>query len=144
MNRLSDRFERGSRERRLVRQYERNMSGVEMTRVALLDIDTRHDMLLLCDRDEGYFIWVMMTDPDSYEDEFFDYSSYEAARKAFDEWSDRPLEPKRSMTNCTAQSTERIRELSLCVNSGESEHENRRLQQPHEAEVGNDYWIVPD
>lgn len=92
MNRLSDRFERGSRERRLVRQYERNLSEVGMSRIALLDIDTRHDMLLLCDRDDGYFIWVM-TDPDSYEDEFFDYSSYEAARKTFDEWTDRPLEP---------------------------------------------------
>lgn len=93
MNRLSDRFERGSREHRLVRNYEIYMSGLDMSRVALLDIDTRHDMLLLCDREDGYFIWVMMTDPDSYEDEIFDYSSYEAARKAFDEWTDRPLEP---------------------------------------------------
>ena len=93
MNRLSDRFERGSRERRLVRQYERNLSEVKMSRVALLDIDTRHDMLLLCDRDEGYFIWVMMTDPYSFEDELFDYSSYEAARKTFDEWTERPLQP---------------------------------------------------
>lgn len=93
MNRLSDRFERGSRERRLVRNYEIYMSGLDINRVALLDIDTRHDMLLLCDREDGYFIWVMMTDPDSYEDEIFDYSSYESARKVFDEWTDRPLEP---------------------------------------------------
>jgi hypothetical protein len=90
---LSDRFERGTRERRLVRQFEIGMSRLDINRVALLDIDTRHDMLLLCDREDGYYVWIMMTDPDSYEDEVFEYSTYEAARKAFDGWEAEPLQP---------------------------------------------------
>lgn len=90
---LSNRFERGTREHKLVRQYEIYMSGLDINRVALIDIDTHHEMLLLCDRLEGYFIWIYENDPDSYEDHYVEFSTYEAARKAFDEWQDLPLQP---------------------------------------------------
>lgn len=93
MKRMFERFERGSRERVLVRQYEIYMSGLDISRIALVDFNIQHDMLLLCDRLEGYFIWVWETDPDSYEDRYIEFSSYEAARKAFDEWSDLPVIP---------------------------------------------------
>lgn len=90
---LSNRFERGTREHRLVRQYEIYMSGLDINRIALLDIDTRHEMLLLADRYEGYMIWILQTDPDAFEDDYFEYSTYETARKTFDEWQAQPLEP---------------------------------------------------
>lgn len=90
---LSNRFERGTREHRLVRQYEIYMSGLDINRIALLDIDTRHEMLLLADRYEGYMIWILQTDPDAFEDDYFEYSTYETARKTFDEWQAQSLEP---------------------------------------------------
>ena len=91
---LSNRFEQGTREHKLVRQYEIYMSGLDINRVDILDIDTRHGMLLLCVREDSYFIWIYEDDPEGWVFEsFYDYSSYEVARKAFDEWSDRPLEP---------------------------------------------------
>ena len=86
---LSTRFERGTRERRLLRSFEIGLTDD----IALIDLDTRHDMVFYCDREGQYAIWCLVEDEDAWEDNLYEYSSYEEARKNFDAWSERELEP---------------------------------------------------
>lgn len=93
---LTNRFELGTRERRLLRSFE-NGFIFEKTEdiIALLDFNTQHDMVLYAMRNEscGYAVWMMETDPDAYEDQVYEFNSYEDARKWFDKYSSQPLQP---------------------------------------------------
>jgi hypothetical protein len=68
---LSNRFERGTRERRLLRSFETGLSDEFINDVALIDINTQHDMLLVCHREDGYAVWIMEDDPEAYEDSIY-------------------------------------------------------------------------
>lgn len=94
---LSNRFERGTRERRLIRSFEDLFVSDTFNSIALLDLNTQHELVLFCTRDEmtdhSWVVWQLRQDSDDFDDEIFSYPTYEEARKAFDEWKDRPLEP---------------------------------------------------
>jgi hypothetical protein len=94
---LSNRFERGTRERRLLRSFEDGFQGNIFNSIAMIDINTQHELVLFCANeqmmDHSWAIWQQCQDPDGWEDDVISYASYEEAQKAFDEWSDRPLEP---------------------------------------------------
>lgn len=94
---LSNRFERGTREHRLIRQFEIGLSGCNMNHVALIDLNTRHDLVFFCQNDEStdhnWHIWKLQDDPDAYEDEIFSYDSYDEAAQRFDLWLKEPVEP---------------------------------------------------
>jgi hypothetical protein len=91
---FSNRFELKTRERLLVRQFEIAMSGCDMSRVALVDVNTRHDLVFFCqnddDTDHVWHIWCMN---DEWEDQTFSYDSYDEAAQRFDLWSNEPLQP---------------------------------------------------
>lgn len=90
---LSTRFERGSRERNLLRSFEIGLTDDYVAGIALIDLDTRHDMVFYCDRDGEYALWLMNDDEDAWEDNVYEYSSYKEARYFFDEWSEKPVQP---------------------------------------------------
>lgn len=93
---LSNRFERGTRERRLLRLFEHGFIFQQTEDIiALLDFNTQHDMVLYAVRNEGYeyAVWMMETDPDAYEDQVYEFNSYEDARQWFDKYSSQPLQP---------------------------------------------------
>lgn len=93
---LSNRFERGTRERRLLRLFEHGFIFQQTEDIiALLDFNTQHDMVLYAMRNEScdYAVWMMETDPDGFEDQVYEFNSYEDARQWFDKYSGQSLEP---------------------------------------------------
>ena len=83
---FSDRFEPKTRERKLLRSFEIGLTDEFLAGVALIDLDTRSDMVFYCDRDGEHALWLMDDDEDAWEDKVFNYPTYEQARYFFDEW----------------------------------------------------------
>lgn len=88
---LSNRFERGTRERRLLRSFEDLFVSDTFNSIALLDLNTEHDLVFFCTRDQmtdhSWVIWKLVRDADAWEDEIFSYDSYDEAAQRFDLWS---------------------------------------------------------
>lgn len=98
---LSERFDRGTRECKLLRYFEDNFRGDTFHSMALIDINTQHEMLFVCSRDEmtdhNWILFVRTHDPNDFEDEIFSYDSYDEAVQRFELWSNEPLEPNWEM-----------------------------------------------
>jgi hypothetical protein len=95
---LSNRFERGTRERRLIRSFEDGFAlGETFSKIALVDMNTQHELVLFCQNDETtdhvWHVWKLKDDPDDYENEIFSYDSYDEAAQRFDLWSNEEVRP---------------------------------------------------
>jgi hypothetical protein len=92
---LSERFERGTPERRLLRSFEIGFVDGYLANVALVDISARRDMVLYCVRDEecDWTVWFLPDDPDAWEDEVYSFMTYEEAREFFGNEQAREIQP---------------------------------------------------